>query len=591
MKTWEYDPKFALRSYGYVAYHALLSRMGAPIMRGYNSAALKVLPQWMVLYDRHKEKRVDNGEGLYLFYGLRFLCAVMHVASEICFILALEHLKAGLGSAVCLCFCISPGCYLASNQVLPSSTFTTISNFVWASFVVFVAKRESSDSAWQQWARYMGVGSIVLSIDAALSTFNFAALIFLPFAVVMFVDLGLTVCLATGLLTSAIVAGSLFALDSYFYGVPTLSLLQFIRYNSGQGSSLYGVEPVAYYVRNLLINFNFVLVVAVYGIVSFGGTIIMGQDNKAFGRHRYARSMYMALGVPVPLWLAVMCALPHKEERFLYVIYPLICLWAGAVVCESSASLDDHQPTPSANGVKSGITPKMQSPHQPRGPLNDQRSTTVSRTRFTSLVVFAVGCFSAARVVNLYQHYQRPMTSVWRFAEHAASSAHNKQNVTICTGAEWYRYPSSFFLTAHVHKLGFVPSGFQGLLPAHFESSSASSPTMNDKNQEALEHYRSLWDCDFLVDSTGSSGVAPESPRATVLDLSRDDKRQNGALPSFETLFCDEILDTQNTFSVIPRVLYVPKCLRWVSKSLQPKTSAVCVWAVKGDPTDLAATR
>ncbi len=25
---------------------------------------------------------------------------------------------------------------------------------------------------------------------------------------------------------------------------------------------------------------------------------------------------------PVPLWLAAISALPHKEERFLYVIYP-----------------------------------------------------------------------------------------------------------------------------------------------------------------------------------------------------------------------------------------------------------------------------
>jgi hypothetical protein len=30
------------------------------------------------------------------------------------------------------------------------------------------------------------------------------------------------------------------------------------------------------------------------------------------------------------LWLALMLSLPHKEERFLFVIYPLICL-AGAI--------------------------------------------------------------------------------------------------------------------------------------------------------------------------------------------------------------------------------------------------------------------
>eukprot|EP00887_Chlorella_sp_A99_P004057 scaffold11.g4057.t1 len=44
-----------------------------------------------------------------------------------------------------------------------------------------------------------------------------------------------------------------------------------------------------------------------------------------------AASLLAALS-PLYLWLAAVSALPHKEERFLYVVYPLACLAAAASV-------------------------------------------------------------------------------------------------------------------------------------------------------------------------------------------------------------------------------------------------------------------
>lgn len=39
----------------------------------------------------------------------------------------------------------------------------------------------------------------------------------------------------------------------------------------------------------------------------------------------------------------------------------------------------------------------------------------------------------------------------------------------VCVGAEWHRFPSSFFLPSPHYRLAFIPSGFTGLLPADFD--------------------------------------------------------------------------------------------------------------------------
>lgn len=53
----------------------------------------------------------------------------------------------------------------------------------------------------------------------------------------------------------------------------------------------------------------------------FGQHCAVHLKAGAGGRARMAVAL-----APVPLWLAAISALPHKEERFLYVIYPLVRL-------------------------------------------------------------------------------------------------------------------------------------------------------------------------------------------------------------------------------------------------------------------------
>jgi hypothetical protein len=43
--------------------------------------------------------------------------------------------------------------------------------------------------------------------------------------------------------------------------------------------------------------------------------------------------------------------------------------------------------------------------------------------------------------------------------------------VHVCVGAEWHRFPGSFFLPGPAYRVQFIQSGFTGLLPRHFNAS------------------------------------------------------------------------------------------------------------------------
>ncbi len=125
------------------------------------------------------------------------------------------------------------------------------------------------------------------------------------------------------------------------------SLWNFVKYNvvGGGQSSLYGVEGPLFYLHNGALAFNAALPLALalpalallrwllYGDRR-GKSDRPGQADSAVGGKAAARSsqppasqlrLRMAAALaPLWLWLAAISALPHKEERFLYVVYPLV---------------------------------------------------------------------------------------------------------------------------------------------------------------------------------------------------------------------------------------------------------------------------
>lgn len=130
------------------------------------------------------------------------------------------------------------------------------------------------------------------------------------------------------------------ALDTLFYGKLTIVPWNIVKYNvfpdAQRGPELYGTEPTTFYLSNLLLNFNVLVPFALAAIPALAVTYRV--DNKRLGeRYLYAdkSSPYTLLAVrlaPVYVWLAIMTLQKHKEERFLYPIYPLICFNAAVTV-------------------------------------------------------------------------------------------------------------------------------------------------------------------------------------------------------------------------------------------------------------------
>nr|CAD1839894.1 unnamed protein product [Ananas comosus var. bracteatus] len=88
----------------------------------------------------------------------------------------------------------------------------------------------------------------------------------------------------------------------------------------GGESHLYGTEEMSFYFRNGFNNFNFCFVLALLFVAIL-----------PIAKKKYAPDLVIVVS-PVFIWLAFMSLQAHKEERFLYPIYPLICIAATAVI-------------------------------------------------------------------------------------------------------------------------------------------------------------------------------------------------------------------------------------------------------------------
>jgi alpha-1,2-mannosyltransferase len=131
------------------------------------------------------------------------------------------------------------------------------------------------------------------------------------------------------------------------------SLWNFVRYNvvGGGDSALYGVEGPTFYLRNGFNNFQFLLplalalplVAAAAAAAGSAGLAVLPHPGKseAKGKGQAAKGgtsatlRLLACVSPLYVWLAAITALPHKEERFLYVAYPLV---SGALKKVTSAT-------------------------------------------------------------------------------------------------------------------------------------------------------------------------------------------------------------------------------------------------------------
>ncbi|XP_061363407.1 dol-P-Man:Man(6)GlcNAc(2)-PP-Dol alpha-1,2-mannosyltransferase [Gastrolobium bilobum] len=422
-QTWEYSSQFALRSYLYLLFHEIVGRPAS----------------WLF-----------GEEKVRVFYAVRFFLGLLSVFTETVLVVALSR-KYGkrLACYALAMLCLTSGCFFASTSFLPSS--------------------------FSMYAMSLASGLFLLDRPAsAVAAAAIGVILGWPFSILAFLPVTLyslsrkfKQAFIAGAVTSVILLALSIVIDFYYYGRWTSSVLNLLIYNVAGGgeSHLYGTEGLLFYLRNGFNNFNFCFVLALL----FLGILPIAKK-------KYAPDLLIVIS-PVYIWLGFMSLQPHKEERFLYPIYPLICVAASAVI-ESFPDLFRNKYDPNDNSIIVMVAKFL-------------------RPVFLSLILYS----SHARTFSLTNGYSAPL-GVYKILEH---HGYAENGSVLCVGSEWHRFPSSFFIPDYVGQVRWIDDGFRGLLPIQFNSTlggtAAAPPYFNDKNKASNEQYLHDIDaCTYLVE-------------------------------------------------------------------------------------------
>lgn len=261
------------------------------------------------------------------------------------------------------------------------------------------------------------------------------------------------------------------AVDYAFFRKVALVPWNIVAYNifggQGRGPEIFGTEPWTFYIRNLLLNFNIWFALAL-----LSGPLLIIQAlfrSKTTSVQTVLRSI--TLTAPFYMWFGIFTLQPHKEERFMYPVYPFIALNAALAFHIILTYLGSSNP----KEVIGRLPAKLK----------------LAAVLSVVLVAFNAGML---RILGMVTAYNAPLKVFQPLQEvdiaHAGSS--------VCFGKEWYRFPSSYFLP-HDMRAKFIRSEFDGLLPGEFPD--APSPFgrlagasqipsgMNDFNEEDPDKY------------------------------------------------------------------------------------------------------
>ncbi|XP_031371223.1 alpha-1,2-mannosyltransferase ALG9 isoform X2 [Apis dorsata] len=201
-------------------------------------------------------------------------------------------------------------------------------------------------------------------------------------------------------------------------------------------------------------------------------------------RDRLCLSYWYSLA-PLYLWFLVFFSQPHKEERFLFPVYPMICM-AGGIAVDTIQKLYFF------------IRTKISSLHIAYHYLQ----YTVYITCFAILIC---GLLGISRSLAIYKGYYAPMEVLIDTNKLGLEREISKDiNINFCIGKEWHRFPSSFFFPSNNWKLQYLRSEFKGQLPQpflnHENATSIIQPYFNDMNKEEPTRYFNLDKCHFVLD-------------------------------------------------------------------------------------------
>ena len=544
LQTWEYANEYALRTYAYLEPMRLWARyVLVPLLH----VGASHLPQtlrhalWKLLTDdlpvaTTAQTPEQLSTTVPLFVALRATIALGTACSELVWLSALSSIsppssksfsplppgtlshrcaspRVVLTTAALLLLC--PGPNHAAGAFLPSSTW----------YAVYCL---ASACLLRHWHRTF----IVVAVSATLATgWPFGALVLTPLGLrVLYKEwkyqggmVALWNIFMWTVVVTLLVQTIVLWIDGYYYHDdpalwwrhPISATINIFHYNAvGNRDSLYGIEPLSFYLKNLLLNLNFVAPLGAGALVVYGFS------------QRVQWDVWTTLAPLVP-WLLVTFPRPHKEERFLFPLYPLWCLSAVMVVDATINAI--------------GRVEACLSRHKKLMPWQ--------RIVLESLVWGPVAFLGLTRTIALSKYYTAPLHTYATLSSLILTTTKttkttSRHNNRVCTCGEWYRFPSSFVLVPDSPPLGFLQSNsFHGQLPQPF-STAGSRPTslqdlqpFNDENRGDASRYARLSDCDWVVEWEGGDCRAP--------------------LPSHRIVYRHPFLNAAKT-SALHRILYLP---------------------------------
>lgn len=380
----------------------------------------------------------------------------------------------------------------------------------------------------------------------------FVALLFVPLALHIFYTqfkedkvTGIIRVLVWGVGSLMVIFPTVLAIDYYFYKRLAFTALNILLYNviggsDGKGDTLYGVEPASYYIINLFLNLSLVFPLV---LVSLPVNAIVYVFVRGYRRRILEELLFVS---PAFLWLLVMFLRPHKEERFLYPIYPLLCLCA-AFSLENIEGL--------LQLIFSASSQIVSGRH--REPIK----RSFKRVSFVASVLFRMilyGIFMTyvamfvSRSFSMYRNYRAPLTLYQHlYSTHLVPA--RSSDYRVCVGGEWYRFPTSFFLPGKQNTLYFIKSSFGGQLPQPFRPVNGTwdAPLLpfNELNQEEPSRYVPLDSCTYYIEFF-PRGADEESVAEAI-------KKSGGIPEKWEVLNTWPFIDTERSRSPY-RSFYIP---------------------------------
>ncbi|ORX39298.1 putative mannosyltransferase [Kockovaella imperatae] len=548
-QTWELLPEYAIRSWAYVLLHWPLAHLAPMILR--------------------VGKRQQ-------FFALRLSLGLVSSLCEAKFYRAVvEAVNEHVGRYTLFAMAFSAGMWSASVAFLPSS-FTMYTTLLACSYSFHPATSDSIGiSRIRKATFFVALGAIVgWPFSAAIGIPLVFEYLFLTGGDVAVGGARSTLTakrwqsMISAVVISLSIVPAVYLIDSWAYGRQTFPTLNIVLYNifSSNGPDLYGISPWWYYLANLFLNFNYLLP---FALVSLPGLLVTYfVDNRRLGKSQMSpkageTSPYTLLATrlaPFYLWLVIMSLQPHKEERFMFPLYPLLCFNAavGIYLIKGWAEVAYIKVT--------------------KSPYQASKSTWFSN--FSLFCIVIPSLLSISRVLALHHFYHGPFEIVRHFQYSTIPGilsslgyspiplrykpkprekitpdwdysplAKMDDPITLCYGTEWYRYPSSYFIPEGVN-VQWVRTDFDGMMPRKWEASAISSSVwprsetrvsrpgrFNGENKASAEPgtYVQPQQCDYIVASH------MPSTRHTTLEPDW------AASPEWQKEFCTPFLDAEGS--------------------------------------------